>query len=161
MREQTPLDDRLQAIGDATAAGLLGLLGRRLVVAVACHLGLAAGRGRPGRLRVAAAVGLDVDLAGGPAVDLRYRVPGRDLADVPVRVAVAVRVLEDDDARAVTVAADLLDHAIGDRDERGPLLGEDVDAAAGVVRVDDVRGVLPRLHALDDVLLGEVVGVSG
>ncbi len=77
-----------------------------------------------------------------------------------VRVAVPVDVLEHHVAAQLLRAPDLLDHAVVHRDDRGALLGEDVDAAAVVGGLDDVRRVLALLHALDELPLGDVIRVT-
>src|SRR4029079_6634988 len=78
---------------------------------------------------------------------------------------VAVVVLEDDVLAESLAVADLLDRAVVDRDDRGVLASEDVDAAAGGGVGDHVGGVaggaLGRGRALGRGDLGEVVGVTG
>ena len=145
----------------------LGLLGRHVAAAV---LGL----GRVGRVELAAGRrgcgGRRVGLVGGESagaavgrrggVGLRHRVHLRDLAEVRVGVAVAVDVLEHDVAAELLALVDLLDDAVVHGHDRRALLGEDVDAAARVVRLDEVGGVLAALDLLEQLLLGDVVRVT-
>ena len=63
--------------------------------------------------------------------------------------------------RVCRLCADLLDLAVVGGDDRGALLGVDLDGAAVVVGLDHVGGVLAGLDALERLLLLEVVGVAG
>jgi hypothetical protein len=64
-----------------------------------------------------------------------------DLAEVRVRVAVAVGVLEDDELAELLRVAHLLDDAVVDRDDRSLKARVDVDASPLGVRGDHVGGV--------------------
>src|SRR5829696_5857789 len=152
--EQALLDDR--ALGGSARLALQVVEAAQRGVGV--RLDLAAGGGGLGGLGVGPGLDLAVSRL---RVVLRHRVVLGDRAQAAVRVAVAVGVLEDDDAVAAAVRADLLDDAVLDRDDRRAVLGEYVDAAARVVRVDDVGRVLALLDALVGLALGQVIGVAG
>ena len=57
-------------------------------------------------------------------------VEDRHLAEVPVRVTVAVRVLEDDEVAERLRVADVLDDGVADRDHGRAAVGVDVDRVA-------------------------------
>ncbi len=157
MREEALLDRR----------GGLGLLGRHVAAAIlglggVGRVELAAGRrGRGGR-RVGLVGGESTRAAvgRGRGVGLRHRVYLRDLPEVRVRVAVSVDVLEHDVAAELLALVDLLDDAVVHGHDRRALLGEDVDAAARVARLDEVGGVLALLHLLEQLLLRDVIRVT-
>ena len=137
-------------------------------VALGCLVGvveLAPGGGGEARPRVGAVLTVGLDGRGGArepgvGVALGHRVVLRDLAEVGVGVAIAVHVLKHDVAAELLGAADRLDDAVVDRHDRRALLREDVDAAAVLARLDHVGGVLTALHALEELLLGQVVRVG-
>src|SRR4051812_31232147 len=163
VREQALTLDGLRdglgvAGGDARLLGLLGDLLGRDGLRRGRGVDLAPGARRRSRLRVVALlVGVRLDrLRRGlqlAQVALRDRVELGDAAEAPVRVLVAVHVLQDHVAADLLRDAQLLDDAVVDGHDRGAAAGEDVDALAGLVARDDPRSVGAALDALDRILL--------
>ncbi len=130
------------------------------VGAVGLELGGRIGVGRRA-VRRRVLVGRDqLEVGGLQLALLRHRVDLGDLAELGVGVAVAVRVLEDQVVAELLGAADLLDHAIVDGDDRGALVRVDVDPAAGRRGLVQARGVA-LLGPAGGLALGDVVGVAG
>src|SRR3954451_5467432 len=154
--------------GDAVPLGLAGDALARLARGGRCRgmCELAAGaRGSSWRWVVALLALVRLDRPGGrlqlAEVALRDRVQLRDPAETPVRVLVAVHVLEHDVAADPLRDADLLDDPIVDGDDWSAAAGVDVNALALVVGADDFCGVGAALDALDGVGLGETVRITG
>ncbi len=99
------------------------------------------------------------DLLLGRLARLRRGVGVRDLAQVPVRVGVAVGVLELDELAEALGLALADDPAVVDGHDGRAAAGEDVDPAAILLRLDDERGVLALLGLLAALL--DLAGVGG
>ncbi len=126
----------------------------------ACAVGLGGLRGRGGRLAILrrpVEVELAPDVLRADAGGLRRGVHAGDRLQAPVRVDVAVDVLDRHEAPEPLAAADAHDLAVVDGDHGRALAREDLDPVAPRVGLDLVgRGLLALLAQL---LLGHAVGV--
>ena len=158
--------------GEQALAQLLGVDGGRRLGVARLRVGLrvvrAGARRAPGPGVGAVAIGVgvadDLEVLGAQRPLLRDGVDLGDLAELRVRVSVAVRVLEDDELAELLALAHLGDDAVVDRDDRSINPRVDVDASARGAVGDDVGGVAGLrpcgLRALHCLAQRDVVGVA-